>query len=274
MKKSKTYKFLAKALGEENFESLIKADLFKIKTETVASLDEIFIGLKIVPHTVMAMLRKELTPMKEGDSKRFKLPTEDTAVCFVTKFSSDVYSGDITQGGKILAVFKYRTLPGVGLVIMSTFELYDTENFTKDTGVDPVKEAKIQKEIEDAIHKKPDQAKADTKVAMAYEHNLGGENNHGTPLKDFVSKKDKVKKSHQVINLSKSDTINCSDCGMKLLGEGLFSGCICLGQDRNKKVYLHKSEAGLKISFSRGWDLENIKLVLEELRKKKGAANE
>lgn len=260
---SKQIKFLAKALGEETLERLVKADLYKIKTDTVAGLDEIFYGMKIVPNTIMSMLRKELHPMKDGESKKIKLPVDPIAVLSVTKFAADVYSGEITEDGRIIATFKYRTIPGLGLVIMSTFELYDVSDLSKPSGLDPEKEKKIQKEIEDAIRKKPDQEKND-KVP------LHGENVHAIPLKDFLDKKDKVKKSYQVINLSKSSTVDCPDCGQQLIGNGVWSSCVCLGQDRNKKVYLKKSEDGnLKVSFSRGWDKENISLVIEALRGRK-----
>lgn len=262
---SKQFKFLAKALGQETLETLVKSDLYKIKTDTVASLDEMFIGMKLVPQTIIAMLRKELHPLKDGESKKVKLPTDPVAILSVTKFAADVYSGEIIQDGRIIATFKYRTIPGIGLVVMSTFELYNVADLTKPSGLDHEKEMKIQQEIEEAIRKKPDQAEPNSLAT------LHGENNHGKPLKDFLDNKEKVKKSYQVINLSKSGTVSCPDCGQQLIGNGVWSSCVCLGQDRNKKVYLKKSEDGsLKVSFSRGWDQENIALVLEALRQKKG----
>lgn len=117
--------FLSKALGEEGLEELRKFELYKLKTNTVLDPNEIRIALQIVPRTVLSMLQMELAPMKDGSGRQVPLPVNPPANLSVTKMARDVYTGEIHQEGKVIASFKDRSLPGVGLVIMSTFELYD-----------------------------------------------------------------------------------------------------------------------------------------------------
>ena len=49
-----------------------------------------------------------------------------------------------------------------------------------------------------------------------------------------------------------------------------FSGCICLGDDMDRKLFIKKTEDGVKVRFSKGWDKENIEMLLEVLRRKRG----
>jgi hypothetical protein len=42
-----------------------------------------------------------------------------------------------------------------------------------------------------------------------------------------------------------------------------------MGQDQNRKIWIKKSEDGIQIKFSRGWDPENAEMLLETLRAKK-----
>lgn len=119
--------FLSKALGEEGFETLQKFELFKLHSNKVIDHEEIRTALMIVPRTVLSLLQKELRQMQPEQGKNITLPVEPEATLSVTKYENDVYSGRITRKNKILAQFKDRSIPGIGLVIMSTFELYDIE---------------------------------------------------------------------------------------------------------------------------------------------------
>jgi len=123
--------FLKKTLGEDGFEELNKIELFKKKTNTVLDPEEIKTALQIVPRTILSFLQKELGEMKENEGKEIKIPIEPEAFLNVTKFANDVYSGEIRQKGEIVSSFKYRSLPGVGLVIMSAFELYDINDLNR-----------------------------------------------------------------------------------------------------------------------------------------------
>ena len=87
----------------------------------------------------------------------------------------------------------------------------------------------------------------------------------GSPLKDFLERKKKPKEYH--VEISKSETVNCPDCFHTIYGEGVFSGCICLGEDQNKKLWIKKNYNGIQVKFSKSWDPENIEMLLETLRK-------
>lgn len=88
------------------------------------------------------------------------------------------------------------------------------------------------------------------------------------PLSDFIeNRKKKVEKKEHHFALHKSETVNCPDCGKIIFSDGIYSGCICFGDD-NKKVHIKKSEQGYTIKFGHGWDVENIGMLLEVLRSK------
>jgi glycosylphosphatidylinositol transamidase (GPIT) subunit GPI8 len=90
-------------------------------------------------------------------------------------------------------------------------------------------------------------------------------------LKQFLERKaaKKSKPSYE-IRIEKSESVICPDCGNKIFDEKSgFSGCVCFGPDRNKKIHIKKSENGIKLSFSKQWDPENIEMLLEVLRERR-----
>jgi hypothetical protein len=89
-------------------------------------------------------------------------------------------------------------------------------------------------------------------------------------LKQFLEKK-AAKKTNPFyeIKIEKNESVTCPDCGNKIFDDSGFSGCICFGPDRNKKIHIRKNESGIKLSFSRQWDPENIEMLLEVLRERK-----
>ena len=89
-------------------------------------------------------------------------------------------------------------------------------------------------------------------------------------LHEFIQqRKEKVKKNEFSIQLAKGEQVTCPDCGKHIFSNGAFSGCICLGDDMDKKIFITKAESGVKIRFGKGWDQENIELLLELLRRKR-----
>ena len=70
--------------------------------------------------------------------------------------------------------------------------------------------------------------------------------------------------------MAKGEHVDCPDCKKNIFDGQVFSGCVCLGDDMDKKIYIKKSEDGMKIRFGRGWDPENIEMLLEVLRSKRG----
>jgi hypothetical protein len=308
--------FLKKTLGEDFFESLTKFELWKPGTRTTVDHEEIKTALMIVPRTVMALLIRELTPMNIGETKEFQLHVGKTSGAHikVTKHERDVYSGDILEDSKIVVDFKYRSIPGVGLIIMSAFELYDTEKLSehhKDAPSEDISK-KVQHLIDErlALHdligkvvdRKIEQRDAIKQLILAKiseglpvkdepkkeepkamepdpEHfvpvmenpYLAKSTKKESPLKNFLEHaKNKTKPAEFSIQMSKGEHVDCPDCGKNIFDGQLFSGCICLGDDRDKKIYIKKTEEGAKIRFGRGWDPENIEMLLEVLRRKRG----
>jgi len=310
--------FLKKTLGEDGFEELNKIELYKKKTNTVLDHEEIKTALQIVPRTILSFLQKELGEMKENEGKEIKIPVEPEAFLNVTKYANDVYSGEIRQKGEIVSSFKHRSLPGVGLVIMSAFELYDIDDLNRmgsQPSSDIVNIELVQEIIDERLRlrdlvskvvdeklsqrqaieelikmrlsqmllessnnfEKPDneekQEKKEEEEEKKEEKKQEKEPAMGKKplkLKQFLEKK-AAKKSNPFyeIKIEKNESVTCPDCGNKIFDESGFSGCICFGADRNKKIHIRKSENGVKLSFSRQWDPENIEMLLEVLKERK-----
>lgn len=291
--------FLAKTLGEEGLEELRKFELYKLQTNTVLNPEEIRIALMVVPRAVIAMLHQELVPMKAGQGKDVKLPTTPEATLQITKMSSDVYTGNIHQGGKVIAKFVNRSLPGVGLVIMSTFELYDVSTLASmpppESNADTAKiqaiidermglhqlirqvvDSKISEReaLENMIRSKLTQAIQE--ASLSRKNAEEKDNDKEVPpqkkeqkLKSFLDKKEgKRKRPDFHVTLDKSEKVSCPDCGKDIFAKGAYSGCICYGDDRNNKIYIKKTEDGFSMRFPKSWDAENVQMLLETLRSK------
>jgi len=311
--------FLKKTLGDDFFESLAKVELWKPGTRTTVDHEEIKTALQIVPRVLMAMLIRELSSMELGQTREIHLPVATVpAMVRVTKHERDVYSGEVEHENKKITEFKYRSIPGVGLVIMSAFELYDTSALLQEQ---PAKEdvgQKVQQLIDErlALHdliekvvdKKLSERDAIKELMMAkitetmrsapnFEERaqeivdngpsypsaevvekamnegfeMGSKAKKESPLKGFLeNRKTKQKQPEFNIEMAKGEHVHCPDCGKDIFNGAVFSGCICLGDDRDKKIHIKKTEEGMKIRFGRGWDAENIEMLLEVLRRKRG----
>ena len=338
---------LNKILDEDFLQSLAKsADLYKIGSNSVLDPEEIRIGLKVVPRFVMSLLISALTPMPLNTSIELQLPFGKNARVSANKNAADDYTGSVYDNNKLVYSFQNRSIPGLGIILLSTFELYELEKLEKET-IEPTEhaEAKIQKLIDarmelhslvsrvvenkiserDALnklmmdrlnealakeHKKNEQISDVTKIAhqsaQSGEYFQGMANGmevadsiannkepnfaeapkkklyfkaedmakkeespeKGSPLKAFLERKKKPKEHR--IEIAKSETINCPDCGQTIFGQGSFSCCLCYGQDQYSKIWIKKSEESIQIRFSRGWDKENIQMLLDTLRKTNG----
>ena len=327
---SKATYFLDKTLGKDFFESLAKTELWKPGTKSVNDIDDMRIGLKIVPRTVMSFLIRELAPMNVGENKEVKIPVPAAnAVLKVTKHERDQYSGEVLEDNKVIVDFKFRSIPGLGLVIMSAFELYNSEELHAKPVVSEDVEQKVQKLIDERmalhdlvekvvekklahqqathnlflmklteeLHAEKEKAKKIAELRHIQEHStpqsdpyfrgmtngievansvvnkkepnfVEAPKKKGSPVKDFLDSR-KLKKGEYAIEMVKSETVRCPDCGNALISGHVFTGCICLGDDRERKVYIKKSEDGIKVRFGRGWDQENIEMLLEVLRRKR-----
>ena len=260
--------------------------------------------------------------MLVGETKEIALPIKnsDHPILRVSKHEKDVYSGELEDStekytDKKVAEFKYRSIPGIGLVIMSAFELYDVDELDKkpEHDVPDTTIAMVQKLIDErlALHdligkvvdkkitqrdaiqslvlarlsdsgpvkeSKPAKNETNIKVNIDVSPEIKVEQKvkikKVSPLKGFLEeRKKKLNKSEYAITLLKNETVRCPDCGNALIEGKVFTGCICLGDDMDKKVYLAKTENGMKIRFGKGWDPENMEMLLEVLRRNRGQSN-
>ena len=298
---------LLKSILDDEFLGILakSADLYKIGSNTVLDPEEIRIGLKVVPRAVMSMLISELTPMEINSHKDIKLPFGKVAYMAVNKNSADNFTGSVYSDNKLVYDFKNRSIPGLGIILLSTFELYDMGQLNEPKKHEDDIDRRVQKLIDErmelhslvsrvvehkmaereAIHrimmaKLGEAMRPDLSPPKMVEPSKSIEikptdivkkevSKKGSPLKDFIERKKKPKEYR--VEIAKSETINCGDCGQVIFGEtsGL-SACICYGPDQNRKIWVKKSEGGVQIKFSRYWDPENISMLLEAIRRKNG----
>lgn len=309
MKKNSS-ELIKSMLGETFMEDLAKFDMVNIKTDTVISHEELADAYKVVPRAVMTWLISVLTPMMQGDSKDIDLPFERTsgAKMSVTKIANDVYSGDFYKDGKKLGRFMYRSIPGIGLVLLTTFELYDIDNLIapsnghslpapvpvedkKDTNPDLYQQVgkmieerlALKNLIDQVVDNKLAQRDAVEKLFLMRmseevrkqkeQKNEKNDTPKANPVSASVKNQlklgkflNKKKEKFFKVTMAKSEVIQCPDCGFDIFNETGFSGCVCFGEDRKSKITLIKTEDGVKISFSKNWDKENIEMLLKVLQ--------
>jgi hypothetical protein len=148
---------LKNIFNDEFLENLAKsADLYKIGTNSVLDPEEIRIGLKVVPRAVMSMLIAELVPMEINSHKDIKLPFGKEAYMAVNKNAADDFTGSVYSDKKLVYDFKNRSIPGLGIILLSTFELYDMEEIDKPSSVGSLQgnedmDKKVQKLIDERM---------------------------------------------------------------------------------------------------------------------------
>ena len=304
---SDTKYFINTLLGEDFMESLQKFELWKPGTKSVIDHEEIKTALHIVPRALMSFLVTNLSSMEIGDNRDIALPVSKDAKLQITKHERDVYSGHIEEAGKIVVDFKFRSIPGVGLIIMSAFELYDTEKLSESPKQETQEGAvdKVQKLIDERLalhqmvnnvvdrkmmerdavnklllmrlsdeleHQNKEKVSLEQAVHKKESESVEAPKKKGSPkLSEFLElRKSKSKKKEFSLELAKGEHVDCPDCGKNIFNGSVFSGCICLGDDMERKAHIYKSETGIKVRFSKGWDQENIEMLLEVLRRKRG----
>ena len=303
--------FLAKTLGDDFLESLgsslSKSEVFKPGSKTITDTNDLFQGLQIVPRALLSLLCRELAPMQIGDTKEIRIPGKEDTVVSTTKHERDSYSGQVIQNNVKINDFLHRSLPGIGLVLMTVLELYNFEDLEKEPISTPDKHAEIQRIIDerlnlhslvnkvvdgkmqqkDAInqllmdklsqlYKEQEQIKQDHKEIMAPKEEpkhtavIVLKPNKVRPLVEFVEKRKKrLDKKEFSVDICKSETVECPDCGQTIFNNSGISACICYGNDMGRKVFLKKTEDGIKLSFPKSWGTDNIIMLLEALRNKK-----
>lgn len=274
-------KLIKSILGEDFFEDLKKSVVFKMNNRSVTSLDEVSTGLKIVPRAVMSFLLSSLSHLQAGDNKDLELPFVQDCYMQVTKKDADVFSGYIYSKGKKINEFSERSIPGIGLVLMTTFEMYEVEDLK--TAKQKEKESfdieKLQEMIDERlrlhslVNRIVDQkiaqkdaveilVKEKLKQAISERTEEKKESVKSEKLKQFLQKN-----KQQEIEIQKRESINCPDCGSNIYDGGKnLTLCICYGQDWNKSIKIQKSEQKIKMKFSKNIDKENIQMLLDTLR--------
>jgi hypothetical protein len=318
-KKGTDLTVIADLLGEDFMASLEKAELYKPETGSTVSHEELADALKVVPRAVMAWLTRNLADMKVGENRQLDVPFKRAENCAISlsKVSTDVYHGEVMRSGKILYRFKYRTIPGIGLILLTTFELYDLDQLEKDqlerekesylssmieervalrslvsqviaeqmsqrSAIDALirlrmtaeikKEAINPAQAEQAASAAPEEAKPEEPKAEAAPAEEGPKPaTKADKLKEFIETQKKLKKSEAgyTVHLLKGESVSCPDCKQKLFDGKSMTGCLCYGSDMGRKVFLKKNENGtMTVKFSKGWDPENVQMLLEALKRR------
>jgi hypothetical protein len=146
--------FLKKTVGDDFLESLVKFDLFKPGTRSVVDHEEISTALQIVPRVLLQFLISSLSSMNFEEGKTIDLPCGVGAQLEVTKHERDVYSGRVLENSHVIVDFKYRSIPGIGLILLSAFELYDVSTLSDSAqpGVATDVSSQVEKLIDERMH--------------------------------------------------------------------------------------------------------------------------
>jgi hypothetical protein len=279
-----------RVLGEDIFEELSKFEIYKKDSNTALDPREIEIALQVVPRAIMSFLIKELSVMEIDHVKEIELPFVPGSRMNVNKKGRDNYSGEIIDANKVAYDFKFRSLPGVGLLLLTTFELYDLKDLPEykenKAGLDTEtiqtiidERLKLYDLVTSVVNNRTSIREAKDELInqklnsiltyMEAQKTLDDrEDKKESKLKRFLDSRRQGKDME--IFLDKGEGVSCKDCGSNIFdASGWHGGCVCLGDDRNKKVWLKKTENGIAVKFSKGWDAENIQLLMDSIKKVK-----
>lgn len=290
-------KLIKSMLGEDFFEDLKKSDIAKVNSKSATSMDEMATGLKIVPRAVMSFLISSLSSLEIGNGKDFELPFGQGVHLQITKKDADQYSGYIYKNGKKINEFLDKSIPGVGLILMTSLELYEVEELKEARQVE--KQSfdvnKLQEMIDDRLRlhslicRVVDQKMAQRdaveilvkeKLAQALKEQEAKEEEPEEIEEDIEeqapepTKSDKLKqyleaqkKRREEFEIEKTESIHCPDCGTDLYDGGRnLNLCICYGEDWNKSIKMVKNEGNIRMKFPKSMDAENIEMLLQTLK--------
>jgi hypothetical protein len=304
MKKMELIKFV---FGSEVFSDLNKSDIFKPNSKTIVDPMDFKIGHDVVPKVLLFWLTKELVGLPKEGIKDVELPgfitrlPDSKIVLHVNKVDSGMYSGEIREDGKILTSFTFRSIPGIGLILLNEFELYDMkllENEPKqeeksdiDTKIDDIikERLKLLDLVEQVVDKKLNEREAiDRLVQVRLAQALKPESPIKTlsiepirvinpedkdkvmkrelKLKEFLDNRAKKKDKIYKVQMTKSE-VACPDCGRTIIRNEKYTGCVCFGSDCNNELAIQKSENSAILKFDKSWDKDNIETLLKILGK-------
>lgn len=273
---------LKKLFGEGGLKKLEKAEIFKPQTGTATDLKDIQIGLQIVPRYVLSFLF-QFKELEDGGSKERFIPWEPKSSILINRLGPDIYSGYIVRDGKKVVNFEYRSLPAVGIIVMSTFELYDTA-MLREIKTDSIyvendnraeKESKIQEIIDERlrIHSLINEV-VEQKISrynainqLIAEKALIAEEKY-EPKKEEkeMGKKLKLKEYLEKKN-NELKSIKCPDCDTEIYKseDDYVKCCICYGEFKDKNIKVMKGQNGVKLHFPKNFEEENILMLIEAL---------
>jgi len=277
-------------LGDDIFEVLEKTEIHKLNTNTSLDPEEIKLALQIVPRSILSYLFAHLKHRATGDIIDLELPFAN-AQLHVNKQGPDNYRGEIYQDGKKVLEFLHRSLPSIGLLILTTFELYDMsllDEVKKDVK-ESDKQEKLQDIIDerlnlnrlicDVVDKRISEREAIDKLIRnkLHEHIVTVSHMKEEAPMEQESKKNKLKlflesrerRREESVELDKSE-VKCPDCDTALYkGGDNIKLCICYGQYHNKDIKFKKSENGkVELKFPKSFDIDNIEMLLDALKNK------
>ena len=293
-----TLESIEKVVGKELIEDINKSEigLHKLNTNTVLDPQEIQIALQIVPRYVLSYLYHQLKWLQPNDTFKLELPFVCGCVLQGQKHSSDNYSAQVIKDAKVVAHISYRSLPGVGLILMSALELYDTSMIEQiSPAVPEVKEEvshieKLQDLIDerlalqglianvvdkriserDAIKEMIRERINKELLTPHVEPQHQPESPMKSKLKEFLENKEKKRQEYlqKDIELGKSE-ICCPDCQSTLYDGKNINLCICYGDSFGSEIKVTKNDKNeIKLKFPKGLDADNIQMLLDSLKKR------
>ena len=287
-------------LGEDIFQELKKSAIYKPESKTALQPEEIRVALEIVPRSVLSFLFAHLKHREVNEIIDLDLPWAINAKIHINKLGADNYSGEITKDGKRVYEFQHRSLPSIGLILLSVFELYDLDMLNE------IKEKPTQPEVKDRVEKLQDliddrlmlhnlirdvvdkrisereaigrliKEKLSERVLSSTVEEKSEEPKESESMED--NKKSKLrqflenveKKRQEPVEMDKSEDIKCPDC--KTIIHKKESAdivpCVCFGEHMSKSIKITKATDGkVKIKFPKNFDIENVEMLLDAVKK-------
>lgn len=297
--KLKDAKIVKSILGEDIFNELKKSAIYKPESKTALQPEEIRVALEIVPRSVLSFLFANLKYKNNNEVIDLDLPWSLNAKMHVNKLGADNYSGEIIKDGKTLYDFQHRSLPSIGLILLSVFELYDLDmlNEIKEKPAEPVQNKlddlqnliderlMLHNLVKDVVDKRISEREAIsrlikekltehiTQVSMAempkeQEKQEFMEENKKSKLRQFLENREK--KRQESIELDKSEDIKCPDCNTVIHKKEASEiiPCICFGEYARKPIkILKKADGKVSIKFPKNFDTDNVEMLIETLKK-------
>lgn len=303
--KKKEEKLVKTLLGNDIYDTLKKNGIVKPYTNTVTDEQELKIGLQIVPRTILSFLMRKLKYLKKDEATTIELPFVENARLELVKYGPDNYSGDLIHNNEVISKFKYRSIPSIGILILSSFELYDIDVLRQPIQQNPTTEQKnLEQKLQDIIEerlrlrelvemvvdKKISQQEAIKSLIKEKIHAFLTEKRY----EDDTSKEEIVEKDpeeeaeiHQKKYMQSlkdalqlrlesdsksSDSIICEDCDTVLFkkGEKSIKCCICHGEFMDAEIPLIKKKDGtFSLKFPKNFEPYNIKTLLKAIKRSK-----